>query len=74
MERPMNGAESLVRTLAAAGVTTGFVLEADIYPVKEWLGHTDPKTTERYAHMRPIPIARIFNPKAKGASNENTAT
>ena len=24
-------------------------LEADIYPVKEWLGHTDPKTTERYA-------------------------
>jgi integrase len=42
-------------------------LEADIYPVKEWLGHTDPKTTERYAHMRAIPIARIFNRKAKGA-------
>ena len=39
-------------------------LEADIYPVKEWLGHTDPKTTERYAQMRPIPIARIFNPAA----------
>jgi hypothetical protein len=49
-------------------------LEADIYPVKEWLGHTGPKTTERYAHMRPIPIARIFNPKAKGASSEKTAT
>ena len=43
-------------------------LEADIYPVQSWLGHTDPKTTERYAQMRPIPIARIFNPKAKGAS------
>ncbi len=43
-------------------------LGADIYPVQAWLGHTDPKTTERYAQMRPIPIARIFNPKAKGAS------
>ena len=43
-------------------------LGADIYPVQSWLGHTDPKTTERYAQMRPIPIARIFNPKAKGAS------
>jgi integrase len=43
-------------------------LGADIYPVQSWLGHTDPKTTERYAQMRPIPISRIFNPKAKGAS------
>jgi integrase len=43
-------------------------LEADIYPVQSWLGHTDPKTTERYAQMRPIPIARILDPKAKGAS------
>jgi len=43
-------------------------LEADIYPVKEWLGPTDPKTTERYAQMRPIPIARILDPKAKTAS------
>jgi integrase len=43
-------------------------LEADIYPVQSWLGHTDPKTTERYAQMRPIPIARILDPKAKTAS------
>lgn len=43
-------------------------LEADIYPVQSWLGHTDPKTTERYAKMRPIPIARILGPKAKTAS------
>ncbi len=43
-------------------------LGADIYPVQAWLGHTDPKTTERYARMRFIPIARIFDPKAKGAS------
>ena len=42
--------------------------EADIYLVKVWLGHTDPKTTERYAQKRPIPIALVFNPKAKGAS------
>jgi integrase len=48
-------------------------LEADIYPVQSWLGHTDPKTTERYARMRPIPIARILDPKAKGASSEKTA-
>jgi integrase len=43
-------------------------LEADIYPVQSWLGHTDPKTTERYAQMRPIPIARILDSKAKTAS------
>jgi len=48
-------------------------LEADIYPVQSWLGHTDPKTTERYAQMRPIPIARILDPKTKDASNEKTA-
>ena len=49
-------------------------LEADIYPVQSWLGHTAPKTTERYAQMRPISIARILDPKAKGVSNEKTAT
>jgi integrase len=43
-------------------------LEADIYPVQAWLGHTDPKTTQRYAKMRPVPIARILDPKAKTAS------
>ncbi len=43
-------------------------LEADIFPVQAWLGHTDPKTTQRYAKMRPVPIARILNPKAKVAS------
>ncbi len=43
-------------------------LEADIYPVQSWLGQSDPKTTMRYAKMRPVPIARILNPKAKGAS------
>jgi hypothetical protein len=42
--------------------------------LKEWLGHTDAKTTDRYAHMRAIPIARIFNPSGEGASNEKTAT
>jgi integrase len=41
---------------------------ADIYPVQAWLGHTDPKTTERYAQMRPIPIARILDPKGESAS------
>jgi site-specific recombinase XerD len=43
-------------------------LGADIYPVQSWLGHTDPKTTERYAQMRPIPIARILDPKGESAS------
>ena len=43
-------------------------LGADIYPVQAWLGHTDPKTTERYARMRPIPIARILHPKGESAS------
>jgi integrase len=43
-------------------------LGADIYPVQAWLGHTDPKTTERYAQMRPIPIARILDPKGESAS------
>jgi integrase len=43
-------------------------LQADIFPVQAWLGHTDPKTTQRYAKMRPIPIARILDPKAKTAS------
>ncbi len=37
--------------------------------VGAWLGHTDPKTTQRYAKMRPVPIARILNPKAKAASH-----
>ncbi len=43
-------------------------LGADIYPVQAWLGHADPKTTMRYAKMRPVAIAGIFNPKAKTAS------
>ncbi len=43
-------------------------LEADIYPVQSWLGQSDPKTTMRYAKMRPVPIARILDPKAKTAS------
>jgi integrase len=43
-------------------------LQADIFPVQAWLGHTDPKTTQRYARMRPVPNARILNPKAKVAS------
>ena len=33
---------------------------ADIYGVKEWLGHSDVSTTERYAKLRPQTIARIF--------------
>ena len=44
-------------------------LQADIFPVQAWLGHTDPKTTQRYAKMRPVPIARILDPKAKAASH-----
>jgi integrase len=43
-------------------------LGADIYPVQDWLGHTDPKTTQRYAKMRPMPIARILDPRGESAS------
>ena len=43
-------------------------LQADIFPVQAWLGHTDPKTTQRYAHIRAMPIARVHDPKAKAAS------
>jgi integrase len=35
---------------------------ADIYAVQEWLGHSDPKTTERYAKLRAVPIARVLRP------------
>ncbi len=37
---------------------------ADIYATQEWLGHTDPKTTERYAKLRPVPIARVLGTRA----------
>jgi site-specific recombinase XerD len=45
-------------------------LEADVYPVQSWLGHSDTKSTERYARLRAVPISRIFGKieKAKGAS------
>ena len=43
-------------------------LHADIFPVQAWLEHTDPRTTQRYAKMRPMPIARILDPKANVAS------
>jgi site-specific recombinase XerC len=41
-------------------------LEGDLYAVKEWLGHSDPKTTERYAKLRAVPIARVLRPKSGG--------
>jgi site-specific recombinase XerD len=37
---------------------------ADVYGVKEWLGHSDISTTERYAKLRPQTIARIFERRA----------
>ena len=50
-------------------------LHADIFPVQAWLGHTDPKTTQRYAKMRAMAIIRILGPKAKIASRvPQTAT
>jgi integrase len=42
-------------------------LRAEILPVQAWLGHTDPRTTMRYARLRPISIPRILEPKAKVA-------
>ena len=42
-------------------------LQADIFPVQAWLGHTDPKTTQRYAKLRPVSIARIIgSPRERG--------
>ncbi len=71
---------TLVRALRTAGVTSikpnelgrhFFATEAvnngaDIYATQEWLGHTDPKTTERYAKLRPVPIARVLGAGPSG--------
>ena len=38
-------------------------LGVDIYPVQEWMGHSGTETTERYAKLRAVPIARVLGPK-----------
>ena len=43
---------------------------ADIYRLKEWLGHADIATTERYAKLRPQTAARLF--PARGGSDRGS--
>lgn len=48
---------------------------ANIYAVQEWLGHADPKTTERYAKLRAVPISRVIGDqvsKDEPGSDEST--
>ncbi len=40
-------------------------LGVDIYPVQEWMGHSGTETTQRYAKLRAVPIARVLGPKKR---------
>jgi site-specific recombinase XerC len=38
-------------------------LRVDIYPVQARVGHGGTETTQRYARLRAVPIARVPGPK-----------
>lgn len=44
---------------------TVFTAEADSFVVKQWLGHGDIRSTERYRKLETVPIARVLMPRSE---------
>ncbi len=42
---------------------TVFTAEADSFVVKQWMGHGDIRSTERYRKLETIPLARVLRPR-----------